>query len=121
MAKGWRLVARLGGSKARYPHILVDAHGWCLRWGPVPRDDDKFYSRFETVLEGLVEHCIRRRLLQLGSVLEPQGLLEEVRDVFQAARDLAATAVLSVGPGKSGWQDEKSPLARKAPESSLAS
>lgn len=93
MSKGWHLVARLGGSAARYPHVLADAHGWCLRLGPVPRDDDRFYSRLETLLEGLVEHCCRRRLARLGTVLDPKGLLEEVRDTLASVRDLAVTAV----------------------------
>lgn len=93
MSKGWHLVARLGGAGARYPHFLVDSHGWCLRLGSVPRDDDKFYSRLETILEGLVEHCVRRRLVRLETALAPQSLLVEVRDALAAARDMASTAV----------------------------
>lgn len=92
MSKGWQLVARLGGSAARYPHVLVDAHGWCLRLGPVPRDDDKFYSRIETLLEGLVEHVLRRRFLRLGASLDPGELLAEARDALAAAHDQGLAA-----------------------------
>jgi hypothetical protein len=111
MKKGWHLIARLGGTGARYPHVLVDAHGWCLRLGPVSRGDDKFYSRLDNLLGGLVEHCARRRLGDLGSVLDPQGLLEEVRDALGTALDLATTAVQEVVREASrNGQDAPEPL-----------
>jgi hypothetical protein len=33
MKTGWKEVARLGIQGARYPHLLVDTYGWCLRLG----------------------------------------------------------------------------------------
>ena len=92
MSKGWHLVARLGGSGSRYPHVLLDPHGWCLRLGPVPRDDDKFYSRLDTLLQGLVEHCTRHRLIRLGTVLGGQGFVEELRDCLASALEMGRAA-----------------------------
>src|SRR5581483_7138721 len=62
---GWKLVARLGMSGSGYPHLLVDRHGWCLRLGPNPKVDDKYYSRLLFLLEGLVEQGFRRDVLPL--------------------------------------------------------
>ena len=61
MSEAWRKVARLGRKGERYPHILVDSHGWCLRLGPRDRDDEKYYSSFLTLLQGLLEHFLRRK------------------------------------------------------------
>jgi hypothetical protein len=62
MKNGWREVARFGIDGACYPQILVDGHGWCLRMGPSSRQDDKYYSSFGSVFEGLREHTLRRCL-----------------------------------------------------------
>ncbi len=102
MSKGWQLVARLGGAGNRYPHVLVDAHGWCLRFGPVPRDDDRFYSRIETLLEGLVEHWIRRRLIRLGSALDAHGIAEELRDCMASALEMGRAAAEKIVQESSG-------------------
>ncbi len=92
MKTSWKTVLRLGSEGACFPHVRVDAHGWCLRLGPVPRDDDKFYSRLETLLEGLVEHGVRRRLARREVARDLKGFMSEVRDALAVARDLAATA-----------------------------
>lgn len=85
MSKGWREVARLGGTGARYPHVLVDAHGWCLRLGKNSRSDEKYYSSLPMLLRGLVEQGARRRLLNLSAVLDLKELHREVEDVLHSA------------------------------------
>ena len=88
-------VARLGTEGLGYPHVLVDAYGWCLRLGPTPRTDDRFYSRVTTLLEGLVEHLIRRRLTNGPTLHSAQSMLTEVQLALDEARrcrdDLYAT------------------------------
>lgn len=42
MKNGWNEVAQLGPEPSRYPHILVDKHGWCLRLGG--GGGEKYYS-----------------------------------------------------------------------------
>lgn len=62
MGEAWREVARLGKVGQRYPHVLADSRGWCLRWGPKTDRDEKYYSSLSTMLHGLAEHYLRRRL-----------------------------------------------------------
>lgn len=62
MAEAWREVARLGKVGEQYPHILADTRGWCLRWGPRESRDDKYYSTLSSLLHGLAEHLLRRRV-----------------------------------------------------------
>lgn len=88
MSKGWREVARLGGTGARYPHVLVDPHGWCLRLGPSSRSDEKYYSSLPMLLHGLVEQTARRRLISLTAVLDLKDLRHEVEDVLHSALKL---------------------------------
>lgn len=88
MGKGWREVARLGGTGARYPHVLADSHGWCLRLGPKSRTDDKYYSSLPLLLHGLVQQGVRRRLMALSATLDLQELGREVRDALHAALGL---------------------------------
>lgn len=88
MTKGWKEIARLGGAAARYPHVLADAHGWCLRWGRNPRSDEKYYSSLPLLLHGLVEHTARRRLLAVGAALEIEELAVEIRDALASALGL---------------------------------
>jgi hypothetical protein len=88
MSKGWREVARLGGTGARYPHVLADAQGWCLRLGPKSRTDEKYYSSLPLLLHGLVQHAARRRLMALSASLDLQELCREVRDALHAALGL---------------------------------
>ena len=88
MSKGWREVARLGGAGGRYPHVLADAHGWCLRFGPNTRTDEKYYSSLPVLLQGLVEHTCRRRLLALSAPLGLEELCRKVRDALHAALGL---------------------------------
>ncbi|SRR5260221_8842480 len=61
MSEAWREVARLGKKGEKYPHILVDSHGWCLRIGSRDREDEKYFSSLLTLLKGLSEHLIRRK------------------------------------------------------------
>jgi hypothetical protein len=61
MSEAWREVARLGKKGEQYPHLLVDSHGWCLRLGPRDREDEKYYSSLPTLLQGLLEHFLRRK------------------------------------------------------------
>jgi hypothetical protein len=72
MSEAWRAVARLGRSGEAYPHVLADSHGWCLRLGPRAQGDEKYYSSFATLLGGLTEHFLRRRL---GKDVQLQNLL----------------------------------------------
>lgn len=87
MSKGWREVARLGGSGARYPHVLVDPHGWCLRLGPSDRNE-KYYSSLPMLLHGLVEQSARRRLLAVSELRGIRELKQEVEDVLHSALTL---------------------------------
>jgi len=93
MSKGWHEVARLGGAGARYPHILVDSHGWCLRMGANTRQDEKYYSSFPNLLQGLVEHFARRRLAATASMGSLKDLVGEVRDAMRAALELCHEAL----------------------------
>lgn len=93
MSAKWKEVARLGGSGARYPHLLADPHGWCVRWGPNRSKDDKYYSNLHSLLEGMVEHTVRRRLWVLSAALDLPAFVEEVRDALRSARDLATSGV----------------------------
>ncbi len=80
MKTGWKLVARLGTSGPGYPHLLVDRHGWCLRLGPNPKVDDKFYSRLLFLLEGLIEQALRRKVLTMPAATaigELRAILKE--------------------------------------------
>ena len=92
MGKGWKLVATLGETGARYPHLLVDRNGWCLRLGPRSDHDDKFYSSLQTALRGLVEHFTRRRLLGSRVPLDVKGLVRNVEDALHSALTLCARA-----------------------------
>jgi len=62
MSEAWREVARLGKVGHQYPHILADSRGWCLRWGPKTEKDEKYFSSLSSLLHGLAEHYLRRRL-----------------------------------------------------------
>ena len=62
MGEAWREVARLGKVGQQYPHVLADSRGWCLRWGPKTDKDEKYYSSLSSMLHGLAEHYLRRRL-----------------------------------------------------------
>jgi len=92
MTSGWSLVARLRALGAGYPHILVDAHGWCLRLGPSARQDEKYYSNFASLLQGLVEHFLRRRM-KSGDLLEGvQALARGVEEAILHASELSTRA-----------------------------
>ena len=92
MSNGWKEVARLGASGARYPHILVDSHGWCLRLGAKPRSDEKYFSSLPSLLQGIVEHSARRQLAQAGS-LDLPGLVREVKAALQTALTLCSEVI----------------------------
>jgi len=96
MSSGWKLVAALGSLGPRYPQILVDKHGWCLRLGPSARQDEKYYSSFSSLLKGLVEHLLRRRL-KAGEGLEGlPSLIQGVEGVLREASVLCTSARESV-------------------------
>lgn len=93
MSKGWKEVARLGSAGACYPHILVDAHGWCLRLGRNSRQDEKYYSSLPALLQGLVEHFVRRHLISQTPVLDLRGLVAEVKGALRSALTLCSDAL----------------------------
>lgn len=88
MSKGWKEVARLGVAGSRYPHILVDAHGWCLRMGTRPRTDEKYYSNLPSLFQGLLEHSVRRRLMEAKEGVDLKGFADEVRGTLRSTLDL---------------------------------
>ena len=92
MSTGWKLVATLGTQGAGYPHILVDKHGWCLRLGPSSRQDEKFYSNFSNLLQGLVEHFLRRRMKSSEVIESVHALVRAVEEALRRAGDLSTTA-----------------------------
>jgi hypothetical protein len=100
MSKGWREVARLGGTGARYPHVLADPHGWCLRLGPKSRTDEKYYASLPLLLHGLVQQGVRRRLMAISTSLDLQELCREVRDALQTALGLCQEILQ-----KGGWEE----------------
>jgi len=76
MSEAWREVARLGKKGEKYPHILVDSHGWCLRLGPRDREDEKYFSSLPNLLQGLYEHLLRRKDRESArAVLEMKAIL----------------------------------------------
>ena len=87
MSSGWKLVATLGAQGVGYPHILVDKHGWCLRQGPSARQDEKYYSSFSSLLGGLTEHVLRRRLKSTDVLQTLQDLVRAVDDAVPMARE----------------------------------
>lgn len=96
MKHGWRLVAKLGPVAPHFPHILSDPHGWGLRLGSNPRADMKYYSSFPTILEGLVEHLVRRQLGSDPPILCQVDLVGEVRRELAYARKLGEAAAHEV-------------------------
>jgi len=93
MKNGWNEVARVGASGDGYPHVLVDAHGWCLRLGPDKRDE-KYYSGLPPLLQGMVEQLTRRHLRDRGPLMSAAAMLTEVRTALdQAARCGTSLAV----------------------------
>jgi len=117
MKRGFSLVARLGPPRGRYPHILVDAHCWVLRLGPNHHRDDKYYSSLPSLLEGMVEHVLRRRLGfafvdNLGALARKvKAGMKDLRDMAtsslkntdrkSAPMAVAASSVAETGPGTS--------------------
>jgi hypothetical protein len=97
MKTGWKEVARLGTEGTGYPHILVDAHGWCLRLGPSCRGDDKYFSSLPSLIQGLSEHIVRRRLWTNPEVRGLEALGEEVRRALIRASDLAKGLAKAAG------------------------
>ncbi|HLY10432.1 MAG TPA: hypothetical protein VKW04_14110 [Planctomycetota bacterium] len=88
MSQGWREVARLGETGGRYPHVLVDAYGWCLRLGPGRDGDEKYYASLPRLLHGLVEQSARRRLLSRPGLLDLEQLHRELESAFRSALGL---------------------------------
>ena len=96
MKSGWRLVAKLGSEAPHFPHILADPHGWGLRLGPNSHADMKYYSSFPNLLEGLVEHLVRRRLGAEHFILSSVDLVAEVRRELDRARELCQVATREI-------------------------
>lgn len=88
MKHGWRLVAKLGAQAPHFPHVLADLHGWGLRLGSNTHADIKYYSSFPNLLEGLVEHLVRRRLGAEHPILTSVDLVGEVRRELAHAREI---------------------------------
>jgi len=90
MSEAWREVARLGKKGEKYPHLLVDSHGWCLRLGPRDREDEKYYSSLLTLLQGLWEHFLRRKDEESAKgVAEMKALLiQNLKDARELGEDL---------------------------------
>ncbi len=96
MSNGWKKVAALGQKGEGYPQILVDSHGWCLRLGPSSKYDDKYYSSFQSLLRGLIEQLLRRRLMSFEAELGLQALQWGVVDILEEAWKLCSSAKESV-------------------------
>jgi len=90
MSEAWREVARLGKKGERYPHILVDSHGWCLRLGTRDKEDDKYYSSLPNLLQGLYEHLLRRQDHESAKgVLEMKDLLvRNLKEIKELGEEL---------------------------------
>ena len=84
MKKGWRLVAMLGAEGQHFPHVLVDAHGWCLRLGR-ERGEERYYSNLPSLLQGLIEQLARARLRQCPVLFSASAMLAEVRAALDEA------------------------------------
>lgn len=97
MKTGWKEVARLGTEAAGYPHVLVDAHGWCLRLGR-KRGEERYYSNLPSLLQGLIEQLTRTRLRHCPGLLSASAMLAEVRAaLLEAAK--ARKAFIAYPPG----------------------
>jgi hypothetical protein len=90
MSEAWREVARLGNKGERYPHILADSHGWCLRLGPRDREDDKYFSSLGSLLQALSEHLLRRKDdVSARTILETKDLLlQNLKEAKRLGEDL---------------------------------
>jgi hypothetical protein len=100
MKNGWHEVARLGLFPGDYPHVLVDKHGWCLR---LAAEEEKYYSSMPTLLQGLIEQLLRRRLREAGPLLCAQAMLAEVRAALEQAGRVQApnqSPIRSLGASK---------------------
>lgn len=86
MKTGWKEVARLGTEGAGYPHVMVDAHGWCLRLGR-ERGEERYYSNLPSLLQGLIEQLARGRLRQCPVLMSASAMLAEVRAALAEAAD----------------------------------
>lgn len=93
MKNGWKEVARLGEGGQGYPHILVDAHGWCLRLGPSSRKHDKHFSSLQNLLQGLTEHLIRHRMVTSPAIEGIEALNVALRLGLSASSTLATEIV----------------------------
>jgi hypothetical protein len=90
MSEAWREVARLGKKGEKYPHVMVDSHGWCLRLGPRDKEDNKYYSSLPNLLQGLYEHLLRRQDHESArGVLEMKNLLvRNLQEIKELSGDL---------------------------------
>src|SRR5262245_35843331 len=86
MKTGWKEVARLGTEGPGYPHVLVDAHGWCLRLGR-ERGEERYYSNLPSLLQGLIEQLIRTRFRDCPALRSAEAMLAEVRAGLEEAAE----------------------------------
>ena len=102
MKRGWNEVGRLGRKGSRFPHVLVGRHGWCLRLGPNAQGDDRYYSGVPSLLNGLIEHVVRRRMGEGSDVRALSDLVGEIRDSMEFARGIARDAASRMAHRSSG-------------------
>ena len=93
MSEAWREVARIGKKGEKYPHLLVDSHGWCLRLGPRDREDEKYYSSLPNLLQGLYEHLLRRKDRESArATLEMKAILiQNLKEARELGEELERT------------------------------
>ena len=106
MKRGWNEVARLGRTGSRYPHVLVDRHGWCLRLGASHRGDERYFATLPSLLEGVVEHCVRARMVDRAGVAPAgpapvglsglDGLIKEIHEALEGAREMARVTAATI-------------------------
>jgi len=108
MSGKFKLVARLGSAGERYPHLLVDAHGWVLRLGPHYRLDEKYYSSLSAALEGMAAHLLRRRLGQ-EPASDLEALARKVRAELTGLRELATRYLENMGSVKQSLPVDAAP------------
>jgi hypothetical protein len=92
MKTGWHPVAKLGMEAPHYPHVLVDAHGWCLRLGR-ERGEERYYSNLPSLLQGLIEHLTRTRFRRCPALRSAEAMLDEVRAALAEAAEGRKTLV----------------------------
>ena len=89
MKRGWSEVGRLGRSGSLFPHVLVSRSGWFLRMGPNSKEHDRYYSGLPSLLQGLIEHVVRRRMGETPEIGSIKDLVREFEESLEFAVGLA--------------------------------